>query len=152
MTTSQYNFLHIVNTADSVSTPKKKISFSITRNFLFFHKISFQKSLNILPFFLQNFYQNCRAAKFRWLKTCTLLGPLVHSFRIVPDHFPKMFFRNKLISEQRGQQNIVQSCWATGSAFFAVYNNMNFSRCKPFGLCFVAYNRVVIVLCVTYGT
>jgi hypothetical protein len=26
------------------------------------------------------------------------LGPLVHSFRIVPDHFRKIFFRNKLIS------------------------------------------------------
>jgi hypothetical protein len=39
-----------------------------------------------------------RAAKFRWLKTWRLLGPLVHSFRIVPDHFRKNFFRNKLIS------------------------------------------------------
>jgi hypothetical protein len=38
-----------------------------------------------------------RAAKFRWLKTWRLLGPLVHSFRIVPDHFRKFFFRNKLI-------------------------------------------------------
>jgi hypothetical protein len=27
-----------------------------------------------------------------------LLAPLVHSFRIVPDHFRKKFFRNKLIS------------------------------------------------------
>jgi hypothetical protein len=39
-----------------------------------------------------------RAAKFKWLKTWTLLGPLVHSFRIVLDHFQKNFFRNKLIS------------------------------------------------------
>jgi hypothetical protein len=37
-----------------------------------------------------------RAAKFRWLKTWTLLAPLVHSFRIVPDHFRKKFFSEQI--------------------------------------------------------
>jgi curved DNA-binding protein CbpA len=45
------------------------------------------------------------------IKNLRLLGPLVHSFRIVPDHFRKIFFRNKLISATsptppfRGQKN-----------------------------------------------
>jgi hypothetical protein len=39
---------------------------------------------------------------------------------VTPDSGSTTLFNIVDKCEQRGQQNIVQSCWATGSAFFAV--------------------------------
>jgi hypothetical protein len=56
------------------------------------------RATKLLQLATKSDFYACRATKFRWLKTWTLLAPLVHSFRIVPDHFQKKFFWNKFIS------------------------------------------------------
>jgi hypothetical protein len=51
---------------------------------------------------------------------CSQLSTILNNI-VTPDSGSTTLFNIVDKCEQRGQQNIVQSCWATGSAFFAVY-------------------------------
>jgi hypothetical protein len=55
---------------------------------------------------------------------CSQLSTILNNI-VTPDSGSTVLFNIVDKCEQRGQQNIVQSCWATGSAFFAVYTSKN---------------------------
>jgi hypothetical protein len=52
---------------------------------------------------------------------CSQLSTMLNNI-VTPDSGSTILFNTVDKCEQRGQQNIVQSCWAACSAFFAVYN------------------------------
>jgi hypothetical protein len=54
---------------------------------------------------------------------CSQLSTILNNI-VTPDSGSTILFNIVYKCEQRGQQNIVQSCWAAGSAFIAVYNTI----------------------------
>jgi hypothetical protein len=52
---------------------------------------------------------------------CLQLSTILNNI-VTPDSGSTILLNIVDKCEQRGQQNIVQSCWAAGSAFFAVYS------------------------------